>query len=73
MVAQIRLLCYVTFLHVTMERSFWIYNLSRLDPSCISEVHRSIDVVVNHAWTAKMLLYLMTKNKPFLVWYIEDL
>jgi hypothetical protein len=26
-----------------------------------------------HAWTAKMLLYLMTMNKSYLIWYAEDL
>jgi hypothetical protein len=30
-----------------MERTFWLYNLSRLDPSYISEVHRFIDVAMN--------------------------
>jgi hypothetical protein len=24
-----------------------------------------------HAWTAKMLLYLMTQNKLYLIWYAE--
>jgi hypothetical protein len=33
-----------------MERISWMYNLSRLDPSNISEVHRFIDVAMNHAW-----------------------
>jgi hypothetical protein len=57
-----------------------MYNLSRLDPSYIFEVHRFIDVAMNHAWrkkrqntyivhawTAKMLLYLMTENKSYLI------
>jgi hypothetical protein len=26
-----------------------------------------------HAWTTKMLLYLMTHNKSFLIWYAVDL
>jgi hypothetical protein len=30
-----------------------MYNLSRLDPSYISEVHRFIDVTTKHAWRAK--------------------
>jgi hypothetical protein len=30
-----------------------MYNLSRLDPSYISEVHRFIDVAMNHAWITK--------------------
>ena len=30
-----------------------MYNLSRLDPSYISEVHRFIDVATNHAWRTK--------------------
>jgi hypothetical protein len=44
-------MCYVTFLYVMMERSFWIYNLSSLDSPYIYEVHRFIDVTANHAWT----------------------
>jgi hypothetical protein len=36
-----------------MERTSWMYNLSRLDPSYISEVHRFIDVAINHAWRTK--------------------
>jgi hypothetical protein len=67
-----------------MERTSWMYNLSRLDPSYISEVHRFIDVAMNmlgeqrqrtyivHAWTAKMLLYLMTQTKSYLIRYAED-
>jgi hypothetical protein len=67
-----------------------MYNLSRLDLSYISEVHRFIDVATEHAWrnmlgkqrqstyivhawTAKMLLYLMTQTKSYLIWYAEDL
>jgi hypothetical protein len=63
-----------------------MYNLSRLDPSYISEVHRLIDVATNHVWRTKtkhiycpcmdykkMLLYLMTENKSYLIWYTEDL
>jgi hypothetical protein len=30
-----------------------MYNLSRLDPSYISEVHRFIDVATEHAWRTK--------------------
>ena len=30
-----------------------MYNLSRLDPSYISEVHRFIVVATNHAWRTK--------------------
>jgi hypothetical protein len=30
-----------------------MYNLSRLDPSYISKVHRFIDVATNHAWRIK--------------------
>jgi hypothetical protein len=26
-----------------------------------------------HAWTAKMLLYLMAQTKSYLIWYAEDL
>jgi hypothetical protein len=45
---------YVTFLHVMMERTFWMYNLSRLDASYILVVHRLIDdVATNHAWRTK--------------------
>jgi len=36
-----------------MEKSFWMYNLSRLDPSYILEVHRFIDTAKNHAWRIK--------------------
>jgi hypothetical protein len=36
-----------------MKRSFWMYNLSMLDPSYISEIHRFIDVATNHAWRTK--------------------
>jgi hypothetical protein len=36
-----------------MERTYWMYNLSRLDPSYISEVHRFIDVAMDHAWRIK--------------------
>jgi hypothetical protein len=32
-----------------MERISWMYNLSRLDPSYISEVYRFIVVATNHA------------------------
>jgi len=31
-----------------------MYNLSRLDPLYISEVHRFIDAAKNHAWRTKM-------------------
>jgi hypothetical protein len=44
---------YVTFLHVMMDRTSWMYNLSRLDTSYIFEVHRYIDVTTNHAWITK--------------------
>jgi len=37
-----------------MERSLWMYNLSRLDPSYIPEVHKFIDVAKNHALRTKM-------------------
>jgi hypothetical protein len=30
-----------------------MYNLSRLDPSYISEVHSFIDVAMKHAWKTK--------------------
>jgi hypothetical protein len=62
-----------------------MYNLSRLDPSYISEVHRFIDVATKHAWRTKTkhrycpckdckkLLYLMTQTKSYLIWYAEDL
>ena len=30
-----------------------MYNLSRLDPSYISKVHRFIDVATKHAWRTK--------------------
>jgi hypothetical protein len=30
-----------------------MYNLSRLDPSYISEVHKFIDVATKHAWRTK--------------------
>jgi hypothetical protein len=36
-----------------MERTSWMYNLSRLGPSYISEVHRFIDVATKHAWRTK--------------------
>jgi hypothetical protein len=36
-----------------MERTSWMYNLSRLDPSYISEVQRFIDVATEHAWRTK--------------------
>ena len=36
-------------LQVVMERSFWMYNLSRLDTSYITEVQRFIDAAQNHA------------------------
>jgi hypothetical protein len=36
-----------------IERISWMYNLSRLDPSYISEVHRFIVVATNHAWKTK--------------------
>jgi len=36
-----------------MDRSLWMYNLSRLDPSYISEIHRFIDAAQNHAWRTK--------------------
>jgi hypothetical protein len=51
---QFVFLCvYVTFLQVVMERTSWMYNLSRLDLSYISEVHMFIDVATNHAWRTK--------------------
>ena len=71
-------------LQVVMERSFWMYNLSRLDPSYITEVQRFIDAAQNHAsrtrhtyivhaWIVEILLYLMTFNKSLLIWSVEDL
>jgi hypothetical protein len=81
-ICVIMCLCY--FLQVMVERALWMYNLSRLDPSYISKVHRFIDVATKHAWRiktkhiyfpcmdCKMLLYLMTENKSFLIWYAED-
>jgi len=36
-----------------MERSLWMYNLSRLDPSYIPEVHRFVDAAKNHALRTK--------------------
>jgi ribosomal protein S27E len=44
---------YVTFLQVMMERISWMYNLLRLDPSYISEVHKFIVVAKNHALRTK--------------------
>jgi hypothetical protein len=44
---------YVTFLQVMMERTSWMYNLSKLDLSYISDVRRFIDVAMNHAWRTK--------------------
>jgi hypothetical protein len=41
------------FLQVMIERISWMYNLSRLDPSYISEVHKFIVVAKNHAWRTK--------------------
>jgi DNA-binding PadR family transcriptional regulator len=52
-----------------------MYNLSRLDPSYIYEVHRFIDVATNHTWRTKTkhiyypcmdcknIIVLMTQNK----------
>jgi ribosomal protein S27E len=36
-----------------MERISWMYNLLRLDPSYISEVHKFIVVAKNHALRTK--------------------
>jgi hypothetical protein len=36
-----------------MERTSWMHNLSRLDPSYMSEVLRFIDVGTKHAWRTK--------------------
>jgi len=36
-----------------MERSLWIYNISRLDPSYIMEVQKFIDVAKRHAQGTK--------------------
>jgi hypothetical protein len=47
------LVCLCYFLQVMMERTSWMYNFSRLDPSYISEIHRFIDVAMNHAWRTK--------------------
>jgi hypothetical protein len=43
----------VIVLQVMMERSFWMYKLSRLHPSYIPEVHRFIDAAKNHARRTK--------------------
>ena len=37
-----------------MERSFWMYNLSRLDPSYKPKVHRFVDAAKNHDLRTKM-------------------
>jgi len=37
-----------------MDRSFKMYNLSKLDPSYILNVHRFFDAAKNHAWRTKM-------------------
>jgi hypothetical protein len=61
-----------------------MYNLSRLDPSYISEVHRFIDVATNHAWRTKTKhIYcrcMNCKNVVFYdgeqiisIWYAKDL
>jgi hypothetical protein len=62
-----------------------MYNLSRLDPSyyprsigllmslpnMLGEQRQSTYIV--HAWTTKILLYLMTQTKSYIIWYAEDL
>jgi hypothetical protein len=62
-----------------------MYNLSRLDPSYISEVHRFIDVATKHAWRTKTkhiycpcmdcknVVVFVTHTKSYLIWYAEDL
>jgi hypothetical protein len=42
-----------------MERTSWMYNLSRLDPSYISEIHKFIDIAMNHAWRTKTNTYIV--------------
>jgi hypothetical protein len=56
-----------------------MYNLSRLDPSYIPEVHRVIDAAKNHSWRTKMkhiycpcmdcknIVVFMTQNQSFLI------
>jgi hypothetical protein len=68
-----------------MEGTSWMYNLSRLDPSYISEVHRFIDVATKHAWRTKTkhiycpcmdcknVVVFVTHTKSYLIWYAEDL
>jgi len=72
-------------LQVVMERSFWMYNLSRLDTSYITEVQRFVDAAQNHAsrtrkthihcpcMDCRNLVVLMTFNKSLLIWSVEDL
>jgi hypothetical protein len=47
------LVCLCYFLQVMMGRTFWMYKLSRLDPSYMSEIHRFVDISTNHAWRTK--------------------
>jgi len=62
-----------------------MYNLSRLDPSYIPEVHRFVDAAKNHALrtkrstyivhasTAELLIFMKILKQSFLIWYAEDL
>ena len=62
-----------------MERFLWMYNLSRLDPLYIPEVHRFVDAAKNHALrtktkhiivhalTAEILFYLKILKQSFLI------
>jgi hypothetical protein len=45
----------VMILQVMMERSFWMYKLSRLHPSYVPEIHRFIDAAKNHARRTKKM------------------
>jgi hypothetical protein len=62
------------FLQVMMERTFWMYNLSRLDPSYIYEVHRFIDVAINHArrTNTKHIYCLCMDCKKVVVFYDRE-
>jgi hypothetical protein len=31
------------------------------------------NIYIVYAWTEKLLLYLMTQTKSYLIWYAEDL
>ena len=47
-----------------MERSLWMYNLSRLDPSYIPEVHRFVDAAKNHVLKLVNLQNLLAFISP---------